>query len=103
MLAVFSISMGLWENFRQLWLQNNGFSPTDIGNIISVGTLVSVLGIFFAGKYIKLKNLKTFITCSLVLKFINLIILFCINNMPIRQYNNIVNSHNLVIINFNSL
>lgn len=81
MLAVFSISMGLWENFRQLWLQDNGFSPTNIGNIISIGTLVSVLGIFFAGKYIKLKKLKTFITCSLVLKFMNLIILFCINNI----------------------
>lgn len=25
MLAFFSISMGLWENFRQLWLQDMAF------------------------------------------------------------------------------
>ena len=45
MLAFFSISMGLWENFRQLWLQDNGFSATNISNIISIGTLISVIGI----------------------------------------------------------
>ena len=46
MLAFFSISVGLWENFRQLWLQDNNFSPINIGNIISLGTLISVFGIF---------------------------------------------------------
>ena len=45
MLAFFSVSIGLWENFRQLWLQDNNFSPTNISNIISIGTLISVLGI----------------------------------------------------------
>ena len=25
MLGFFSTSVGLWENFRQLWLQDNGF------------------------------------------------------------------------------
>lgn len=28
MLAFFSISIGLWGNFRQLWLQDNNFSVT---------------------------------------------------------------------------
>lgn len=42
MLAFFSISMGLWENFRQLWLQNNNFAVTDISKVISIGTLMSV-------------------------------------------------------------
>lgn len=80
MLAFFSISMGLWENFRQLWLQDNGFSATNISNIISIGTLISVFGIIFVGKYIKLKNLKTFVTCSLILKFANLLMLLGLNN-----------------------
>lgn len=80
MLAFFSVSIGLWENFRQLWLQANGFSATDISNIISIGTFISVFGIFFVGKYIKLKNLKTFVTCSLFLKFTNLLILLNSNN-----------------------
>lgn len=41
---------------RQLWLQDNGFLAIDISNIISVGTLVSVLGILLAGKYLKLEK-----------------------------------------------
>ena len=79
MLAFFSISMGLWENFRQLWLQDNGFSATNISNIISIGTLVSVLGILFVGKYIKLSRLKQFVGTSLFVKFINLILLLTLN------------------------
>lgn len=80
MLAFLSISIGLWENFRQLWLQDNGFSVTDISNIISIGTLVSVLGIIFVGKYIKLEKLKTFVTGSLLIKFFNLLFLLKLNN-----------------------
>lgn len=80
MLAFFSISMGLWENFRQLWLQDNSFSATNISNIISIGTLISVLGIMFAGKYIKLNKLKSFVNISLIIKFLNLILLLNLNN-----------------------
>ena len=80
MLAFFSISMGLWENFRQLWLQDNGFSATNISNIISIGTLISVIGIMFVGKHIKLSKLKTFVSCSLIIKFLNLIFILFLNN-----------------------
>lgn len=80
MLVFFSISMGLWENFRQLWLQDNNFLATHISNIISIGTLISVIGIFLVGKYIKLEKLKSFVTCSLIIKFLNLIILLKLNN-----------------------
>lgn len=72
--------MGLWENFRQLWLQDNGFLAIDISNIISVGTLVSVLGILLAGKYLKLEKLKTFVTVSLIIKFLNLLFLLSLNH-----------------------
>ena len=80
MLAFFSISIGLWENFRQLWLQDNNFSPINIGNIISLGTLISVFGIFFVGKYIKLNKLKNFISFSLIIKFVNLMFLLTLNH-----------------------
>lgn len=80
MLAFFSISMGLWENFRQLWLQDNGFSVTNISNIISIGTLISVIGIMFVGKYIKLEKLKGFVSCFLIIKFLNLIFLLSLNS-----------------------
>jgi len=80
MLAFFSISMGLWENFRQLWLQENNFEAIDISNIISIGTLISVLGIMFVGKYIKINKLKNFVSISLIIKFINMIFLLNLNN-----------------------
>lgn len=80
MLAFFSISMGLWENFRQLWLQDNGFFATNISNIISIGTLISVVGILLAGKYIKLEKLKAFVSISLIVKFLNLLWLLGINH-----------------------
>ena len=80
MLAFFSISMGLWENFRQLWLQDNNFSATDISNIISIGTLVSVLGILLVGKYLKLEKLKVFVSFLLIIKFFNLLLLLKLDN-----------------------
>ncbi|MCI9038588.1 MAG: hypothetical protein HFJ29_01700 [Clostridia bacterium] len=80
MLAFFSISMGLWENFRQLWLQDNNFTVTNISNIISIGTLISVLGIMFVGKNIKLEKLKGFVSLALIIKFLNLIMLLSLKN-----------------------
>jgi len=80
MLAFFSVSMGLWENFRQLWLQDNNFTVTGISNIISVGTLISVIGIALVGKYIKLHKLKRFLIYTLIVKFINILILLYLNN-----------------------
>lgn len=72
--------MGLWANFRQLWLQDNEFSAMDISNIFSIGTLISVIGIMFVGKYIKLNSLKNFVSYSLIVKFFNLIFLLFLNN-----------------------
>lgn len=80
MLAFFSMSMGLWENFRQLWLQDNDFAVTDISNIISIGTLISVIGIALVGKYIKLDKLKKFVIYALIAKFINILVLLYLNN-----------------------
>lgn len=80
MLAFFGISVGLWGNFRQLWLEANNFSATNISNIISIGTFISVLGIIFVGKYIKLDKLKYFITFTLLIKFFNMLLLLKLNN-----------------------
>ena len=75
MLAFFSISVGLWGNFRQLWLQDNNFTVTQIGNIISVGTFFSIIGIAIIALYIKLNKLKNTLTIILIIKFINMLVL----------------------------
>lgn len=79
MLAFFSISVGLWGNFRQLWLQDNNFSVTNISNIISIGTFISVIIIGLIGKYVKLDKLKNTLVIVLIVKLLNMILLYFLN------------------------
>lgn len=76
MLAFFSMSIGLWGNFRQLWLQDNGFSVGGISKILSLGTLVSVLGIMFIASCVSLRKIKGMITIAIFIKFLNSILLY---------------------------
>lgn len=85
MLAFFSISIGLWGNFRQLWLQNNNFDAVNIGNIISIGTFVSVIGILIIGRYIGLNKLKNTVTFTLIVKFLNVILLVLFNGTGLNN------------------
>ena len=88
-LLLFSISIGLWNNFRQLWMQDNGLDPTQISRILSFGTLSCVIGILIFSKYIKLNKIKNFITIALLIKIINLVILFFINNTNLGSFINL--------------
>lgn len=88
-LLLFSISIGLWNNFRQLWMQNNGMSPSEISRILSFGTLICVISILIFSKYIKLNKIKGFITIALFIKILNLIFLFAINSSSLGQIINL--------------
>lgn len=90
MLAFFSISIGLWNNFRQLWLEDNSFSVSNISNIISLGTLISVIAIAFIGKYVKLNKLKNTLVVVLILKFINMLFLYIFNKSNLLSVINIL-------------
>lgn len=79
MLAFFSISVGLWENFRQLWLQDNGFSASDVSTITSIGTFISVAGVILVGLFIKANRIKTFMAGVLALKLVALLILLSLD------------------------
>lgn len=88
MLAFFSISVGLWGNFRQLWLQDNNFAVTNISNILSIGTFISCVIIALIGKYVKLDKLKNMLVIVLIVKLINMIWLYTLNHaMYIRLIN----------------
>lgn len=75
-LAVFGVSAGLWENFRQLWLEQNGYSATDISNLISLGTLVSVCGILLVGRFVKMSKIKYLMLVTLILRLLNMLAIF---------------------------
>lgn len=89
MLAFFSISIGLWGNFRQLWLYNNNFAVTQISNIISIGTFISVIAIAFIGKYIKLDKLRNALIIVLIIKFINMTWLYFLNQTTLNNFINL--------------
>ena len=88
-LLLFSVSIGLWNNFRQLWMQDNGLAAIQISRVLSLGTLLCVISILIFSKYIKLDKLKKFITSALLIKIINLVILFFINNTSLVWFINL--------------
>lgn len=79
MLAFFSISMGLWNNFRQLWLQSNNMDVSQISTLLSMGTFISAILIFISAKTLKLDKIKGFITGCLLVNSINMFVMFLIN------------------------
>lgn len=83
MLAFYSISIGLWGNFRQLWLQNNHFNASQISQILSIGTLICALGILVITKKLTQNRLKGFLLLAIVIKILNLFILFQINGSEV--------------------
>lgn len=84
MLAFFSISIGLWENFRQLWLQGNGFSAADVSVVISIGTVVGAIGALLVGKFVKMLQLKRFMTTILTIRCLNFLVLALLNGTSLR-------------------
>ena len=90
MLAFFSISVGLWGNFRQLWMQDNNFTVTNISNILSIGTFISCIIIALIGKYVKLDKLKNMLVIVLIIKLVNMSWLYTLNNTMSMQLINLL-------------
>jgi len=89
MLACFSVSIGLWENFRQLWLQGNGFSAIDVSNIVSFGLLLSVVGIIVVGKTVKMSKIKNFMLAVLIIRSANMLLMCLLDGLGVSWLINI--------------
>lgn len=79
MLAFYSISIGLWGNFKQLWLESNQFSVSQISQILSLSTLFCAIGILIISKKVTQDKMKYFLLGALILKTVNLIFLYKLN------------------------
>lgn len=88
MLAFFSISKGLWENFRQLWLQDNMLNVTQISQILSVASLCCVVVLIILAKRLSLKRIRTILLTSFFMKGLCLTLLYILNH---TGYQNIIN------------
>lgn len=73
MLAFFSISKGLWENFRQLWLQDNNLDVTQISQILSIASLCCVIALIVFSKKLSLNKIKSVLSFSIFMKALLLI------------------------------
>ena len=80
MLAFFCIGVGLWENFRQLWLQSNNFNVSQISTTLSIASLVSAICIFISSTKIQLSKINEFISITLLLKIFVMFLLFLNSN-----------------------
>ncbi len=96
MLAFFSVSVGLWENFRQLWLQDNGFSATDVSTVTSIATFLSIAGVIFVGRKLRMRHLSSFMAFILGLKLVDLILLLGLNQDSSRIILNLCTSIDII-------
>lgn len=80
MLAFFSISKGLWENFRQLWLQDNNLDVTEISQILSMASLCCVIALIIFSKKLSLNKIKDIVEFSMLMKVICLLSLYILNH-----------------------
>lgn len=90
MLAFFSISKGLWENFRQLWLQDNMLNVTQISQILSVASLCCVVVLIILAKRLSLKRIRTILLTSFFMKGLCLTLLYILNHTGHQNIINII-------------
>jgi hypothetical protein len=79
-LALYGFSIGLFDNYRELWMSANGLDTSSISHVISISYIVTVLILFFFTIKVSLNKLKSGICISLAIKLICEAILICLNN-----------------------
>lgn len=80
--GLISISVGLWENFQQLWLENYGFSVETIANVLSAATFICAAVCLFVAWRVKPDKIKSFVALCLILQICALIGLGLMSDMP---------------------
>ena len=67
-LIFFSLSGGIFYNFQEVWLADNGMSVSTISVIYSLCSLFTVTTIFFCSNAIKPHKIKKFVILFLLIK-----------------------------------
>ena len=79
-LSLFGFSIGVFDNYRELWMQENGLSTSSISHVIGISYLVTVLILFFFTIKISINKIKKGIIISLAIKITIESILVFLNN-----------------------
>lgn len=78
-LAAFSFSAGLFNNYRQLWLADNGLTTFSISKIIMVSYVVTALALLYFSLKVSTKKLKFGVLLCCILKMVTSAVLICLN------------------------
>ncbi len=76
MIIFFSISLGLWNNFRLLWLEENGFTTSEIGKLMSLASFFGCISILFISLKVDMNKIKRMVEWTLVIKLLSQLVLF---------------------------
>lgn len=79
-LITFSLSVGIFSNYRDLWLSANMLNANTIARIISIASIITVLIFFFFTIKVSYKKLRFGVLIALILKMLCSAILICLNN-----------------------
>ena len=74
-LAFMCFSIGVWSNYRQLWLTNNGFDITSISRLFSVALICSAVISFIISLFSTKVNIKSIIVMSILFRSISMTML----------------------------
>ena len=78
-LALFGLSIGVFDNYRELWMNANGLSTLTISHVISISYIVTVFVLFYFTVKVSQKKLKIGILIALLLNMIVGTLLICLN------------------------
>ncbi len=79
-LSLFGFSLGLFNNYRDLWMNANNLNASSISRVIGISSIITVLVLLFFTLKVSTSKLKDGITISLILKMLTSTILICLNN-----------------------
>lgn len=74
-LAFMSFSIGIWSNYRQLWMESIGFSITKISRVLSIALICSAVIAFILSLFSTKISIKNLILESIVLRSISFVLL----------------------------
>lgn len=78
-LAFFGLSIGVFDNYRDLWMSVNDISAVTISHIKSISNIVTVLALFYFTLRVPIDKLKKGMNIVLILKMIIGVILVFLN------------------------
>lgn len=79
-LAFMSFSIGIWRNYRQLWLENIGFDVQSISKVLSVALICSAVISFVISIYSTRVKVKNVIMLTGTLKALAMLVLLLNSN-----------------------